>query len=167
MSGTCGRRAPTARSASSSCKNAPVARRGWIAGAADEFGRRMRPAESDLFRHRRPLRRVIGRDHRIVSRQVPFLAILVRRHAQPRQVTPHRLESFAVFETDHKLRRDRFSNWHRGRLRLDLRRRAVRLACEPGHSCVQRMNQSGQLALWQRVIRNEGRHHFCGQFDRS
>ena len=60
----------------------------------------------DLFRHRRPLRRVIGGDHRIVSRQVPFLAILVRRHAQPGQVTPHRLESFAVFETDHKLRRD-------------------------------------------------------------
>ena len=44
--------------------------------------------KSDLFRQLGSLCRVVRRDHGIVGRQVPFLAILRWRHAEGRQMTP-------------------------------------------------------------------------------
>ena len=81
--------------------------------ASAGFSRKL--AKAECFRDRRPLRRVVGRGHWIVSRQVPFLAILRRRQAEPRQVTPHSLELFAVLETDQKVRGDRPADRHCGR----------------------------------------------------
>jgi hypothetical protein len=43
-------------------------------------------AKSDLLRQCRPLCRVIRRNHGIVGWQVPFLAVLLRRQTEPRQV---------------------------------------------------------------------------------
>ena len=54
--------------------------------------------EPDALRQRRPLRRVIGRDHGIVGRQAPFRAILLRRHPERRQMPSQRFESPAVVE---------------------------------------------------------------------
>ena len=91
-------------------------------------------AKSDLFRQRGSLRRIVGRDHGIVGRQVPFLAVLRRRQAEPGQMTPQRLKSFAVVQTDQEVGGDRPSDRHRGRLRLDLGRLSLRPSCEPLNS---------------------------------
>jgi hypothetical protein len=47
----------------------------------------------------RSLRRVVRRDHRIVSRQLPLRAVFVRRHSERRQVPPQRFEFKAVAQT--------------------------------------------------------------------
>ena len=85
---------PTARSGSCSSENAAAARRDFIVSALNVALQGMReaydltaragshPAEAYLFRHSRALRGVIRRDHRIVRRQFPLLAVLVRRQAK-------------------------------------------------------------------------------------
>ena len=100
----------------------------------------------DLFRQSRSLRRVVGRDHGIVGRQLPFFAILLWRQAKPRKVTPQRLEPSAILQTDQKIRGDRPADRNRGRFRLELRRGALRRGCEPRHDRVRSVkNQSGAV----------------------
>src|SRR5579885_715078 len=76
-------------------------------------------AEAHLPGKLRARRRVIGRHHRVVRRQTPFLAVLLRRHVVLRaQVTLERLEFLAVLETDDVLGRHRLLHRHRRLQRL-------------------------------------------------
>src|SRR5690606_27919787 len=70
--------------------------------------------EADILGHRRPRGRIVRRRHRIVGRQTPFGAVLLRRQAVRRQVTLHRLELLAVLKTDDVIGVNRF-------LRIDRR----------------------------------------------
>src|SRR5690348_3072281 len=66
-------------------------------------------AEAHLLGELRARGRVARRDHRIVGRQAPFLAILLGGHVVLRaQMALERLELLAVLETDQVVRRDRF-----------------------------------------------------------
>src|ERR1019366_5178804 len=63
--------------------------------------------------HFRSRRRVVGRDHRIIGRQAPLGPVLIRRHAERRQVPAQRLEFLAVVQTHKEIWRDRFTNGDR------------------------------------------------------
>ena len=76
-----------------------------------------------------------------------FLAVLLRRHAERRQVPPQRFESAAVVQTDQIIRRYGLADRHRGRRRLDdgrsnlaVRESLFRDACSPS-------NKAGNSAL--------------------
>ena len=76
------------------------------------------PTQSDLFRQRRSLGRIVGRDHWIIRGQAPLLPILLRRQTEQSQMTSQRLEFLAVLQADQIVRRDGFSDGHSRRLRL-------------------------------------------------
>ena len=97
-------------------------------------------AESEFLRQLRPPRRIVSRDHRIIRRQVPFLAILRRRQAESRQVTPQHLVRFAVLQRDQKVRGDRLADGHRWRFSLNLRRRTFRPFFQPLNRRMNRFN---------------------------
>src|ERR1019366_8092988 len=71
----------------------------------------------NFLRQLRPLRRVIGGHHRIVVRQLPLRAVLLRRHSEPPQMPPQRFEFAAVVQTDEIVRCDRLADRYRCRWR--------------------------------------------------
>ena len=65
-------------------------------------------AEAHLLGQLRAGGRVVGRHHRIVGAEPPFLAVLLGRHVVlGAQMALERLELFAVFQTDDVFGRDR------------------------------------------------------------
>jgi len=110
------------------------------ASTVARFGLSARLTKPNAFRQRRSLRRVVRRDHGVIGRQAPLLAILLRRQAERRQVPPQRLKLFAVLETDQILRCDGLADRNRWSLHLDLRRSAFRSLRESLHGCMHRLN---------------------------
>ena len=123
-------------------------------------------AKSHFLRQLGSLRRVVGRDHGMIRRQVPFLAILRRHQTVPRQVTSYRLKSFAVLQTDQKVRGDRPADRHCGRFHLDLGRRASPALFR----AAQPLNAPLQLGWATRPLEQDYRrqcsYDFSGQLDR-
>ena len=79
-------------------------------------------AEAHLLRELRTRDRVVRRDHRIVDRQPPFLAVLLRRHVVlGAQMALQRLEAFAVLQADQIFGCHRLLYRHRGLGRLERR----------------------------------------------
>src|SRR5258705_12109321 len=77
--------------------------------------------QPDLLGDFRALFGVFRRDHRVVRRQPPFGAILIRRQTVGRAQMPlQHLELLAVFEADQKLWRDRFADLHGGLYRYGM-----------------------------------------------
>jgi len=73
------------------------------------------PPEPDLFRERRALSCIVGRDHWIVGGQIPLCSVCVRREAVPRaQIAFEHRELFAVFEADEVIGADGLFDRHSG-----------------------------------------------------
>src|SRR5262249_57685470 len=65
-------------------------------------------AEPHLLGEVRTSRRIVRRHHRIVGRQSPFLAVLLRRHVVLRAQMPlERFELLSILEADDVFRRHR------------------------------------------------------------
>src|SRR3974390_1545913 len=139
-------------------------------------GRAPRPHERDLFPppplltqahllgELRTRRGVVRRDHRIVGRQIPFLAVGLRRHAVLRaQVALERFELLAVFEADDVVGRDRALDRHCGLGRL--RRRLAVAARHPRERRVHLADQRRQVAGRDAVVADIGRDDLGGQRD--
>ena len=112
--------------------------------------------------HFRSPRRVVGRDHRIISRQAPLGAVLIRRHAERRQVPAQRLEFLAVVQTDEVIGRDRFTNGDRRLLFFFQRGGNYRPACKLRQCRMRGLNQRGQFRYWQGIVGDKCRHDVGG-----
>jgi hypothetical protein len=98
----------------------------------------------------------------IVARQIPFCAILIRRHAESPQMPPQRFEFLPVIQTNHEVGRDGLSNrhcWHKSLCFGNSFRAKVR-ECR-----MNRLDQSGQTAWDNRVMRHVSRHDVSRQGD--
>jgi hypothetical protein len=113
-------------------------------------------AKPKPLRQFRSLRRVVRRDHRIVSRQLPLRAVFVRRHSERRQVPPQRFEFKAVVQTHEIIRCDRLTNRYRCRcwFRRVWRNRP---AYDPHQRRMHGVDQGWQVSRWQRIVGDEGR----------
>src|SRR4029077_16028941 len=109
--------------------------------------------------------RIVGRHHRVVGRQGPLRAILVRRHAVLRaQVPLERFELLPVFQTNEVFRRDRTLYWNSRfeRLRRNGDLRAVRDA----HQCrIYLADQSRNFGAGYRVVAHISGNNIGGQLD--
>ena len=95
-------------------------------------------------------------------KEIPLRSILLRRHAEHRQVPPQGFESFAVLQTDQVIRRDRLADRHRGRWRIDGGRSNLSPFRQPLQGRMQPFKQSGQIGPRHRIVRDE-RHHDLGR----
>jgi len=137
--------------------------------AGSERGRRGRNGlfltEPESLRQRRSLRRVIRGDHRIVGRQIPLLAILLRRHAVHCEVPSQRFEFEAVLQAHQIVWRDGLADRHSRRWRLDDGRSLFSVR-EPLQGCVNSFDQGRQFAPRHGILRDERRDDISGEFYR-
>jgi hypothetical protein len=109
-------------------------------------------------------RGIVRRHHRIVRRQPPFFAILLRRHVVLRaQMTLERFEFLAVLQADDVIGRDRPFHRHRR-----LQRLGGRILAAGGYPQQRRMHlidQGRDFARGHRIIADESGDDTGSEFD--
>jgi hypothetical protein len=117
-----------------------------------------------LFRQHRSRQSVIGGDHRIVRRKLPFRPVLIRRQAMSRQMPFQRLEMLAILQADQIFRPDRRADRDCRPLCLFFGSRRFRTVLEFVQGAMNCLNQSRQLACPHRIVGDERGDDLSGRF---
>jgi hypothetical protein len=133
----------------------------------DDLGRSAAPpllAQPHLLGELRTCRGIIGRDHRVISRQVPLRAILIRRHPVLAQVALQRFELLSIFQTDKVFGCDRA--FYRNSRFERLRQCGGSRAFGEAHQCrIHLADQGRNLRAGDSVVANISAYDLGGQLD--